>query len=566
MDIKRCSEPDCEFEAEYVCKYTSPWTYSCKQHTGKYIELPNKTLALEFISIDPYEGTKEAILGFLTKEKLENNKLKRNTLASFSQHLLKSENYIKELIKNLNSSSDLITNYCLKIEGAKTISMPMQDPILELLSLQPSEAVEKVKMMIPANSDWYESAKLFCGFSEKMGNMIESFIKDKFEVHIDKRPSKIEYMQEEHSKAITLTNSESESILTSSDTLFLFHRKNVKEPIKLKTENEASLLNSQISTVSNDLNSKPKEIESALNAIDTLRNKTAKILSESNNPELEIDFRATSSAIRTNSNLYDPPLKQAYQDYLNAYQQKTSLYNIIRDNNRTNLHIYNTETEAEEFKILQTPEPLDETTCITQLPNGKLFCFGNCWLYGITVLIDVNGGVEVLPSGTSCKFSSCIYFNNSVYCFGGYDEYYNALTLSSRFDFDRNQWIQLIPMPQADFGCNSIIFNGNILISGYENRNLWLYSIDIDSFSTIPYEFEDFKRKVLINAERLYLIECYGSIYESEIGSYSNWRRIRKSKIKCNPDQVCCLYNKGGICIGTDIGYFKFDFKKKKID
>mmetsp|Transcript_11862 Transcript_11862/g.11910 ORF Transcript_11862/g.11910 Transcript_11862/m.11910 type:complete len:80 (+) Transcript_11862:156-395(+) len=75
-------------------------------------------------------------------------------------------------------------------------------------------------------------------------------------------------------------------------------------------------------------------------------------------------------------------------------------------------------------------------------------------------------------------------------------------------------------MPQSDFSCHSIICNGNILISGYKSRNLWLYTVDIDSFSTIPYDFKDDAKKILIKAERLYLIECSicGLIYESEIG------------------------------------------------
>ncbi|CAG9330665.1 unnamed protein product [Blepharisma stoltei] len=342
---------------------------------------------------------------------------------------------------------------------------------------------------------------------------------------------------------------------------------NVNKPIKNSLENEKGLLNSHISTVSSDLNNKSNETESALNVIDSLRNKIAEILSRPNNPELEIDFRTTCSAIQTSLSFYDPPLMQAYQDYLNAYQQKTSLYNITSYNSTTKLHIYNTETETEELKILQIPERLDRGTCITQLPNGKLFCYGKGYpVSGTTVLIDANGVFEVLPSGTPCSISSCIYFDNSVYCFGGKNKI--DLTLSCRFDLDQNRWIQLIPMPQADCYFSSIIFKRNILISGYDSRHLLLYSIDIDSFSTVPYKFEDKKKKILINAERLYLIECdKGSIYESEIGSYVNWRRIAYSKLNCNPDQVYCSYNKGGIYISTisdstrEYYYFSLDQK-----
>ncbi|CAG9335211.1 unnamed protein product [Blepharisma stoltei] len=189
---------------------------------------------------------------------------------------------------------------------------------------------------------------------------------------------------------------------------------NANNSIKKSLKSGARLLNSKISAVSNYLNSKPKGTESALKVIDILRNKTAEIMSRWNNSELEIDFRKTCSAIQANSNFYDPPVMQAYQDYLKAYQQKSSLYNITTDykTERTNLQIYNTETEAQEVKILWTPQLLDKETCITQLPNGKLFCYGNNTLSGITVLIDVNGGIKVLPSGTK---KSQLFFINFVY-------------------------------------------------------------------------------------------------------------------------------------------------------
>ncbi|CAG9317910.1 unnamed protein product [Blepharisma stoltei] len=334
---------------------------------------------------------------------------------------------------------------------------------------------------------------------------------------------------------------------------------------KKSLERKISLLNSQLA-ISNNLYNNPMA-ESALNVIDTLRNKTTEILSRPNNRELEIDFRAMCSAIQNNSSLHDPQLMQAYQDYLNAYQQKTSLYNIASDYEEDITYLYIYSTETGEVKKLQTPPQLDSFTYLTQLPNGKLFCVSNYELSGITMLIGVNGAVEMMLSGTLLPDSPCIYFSNSVYCFGRLTRPY--LSLSIRFDLDQNRWIKLSPMPKADLACNSIIFNGNILISGCQNRNLFLYSIDIDSFSTIPYEFAEYRRKILVNAERLYLIESPGWIYESEIGSYLNWRRIGKSIINSESSQVYCVYNKGGIYISTiyesSREYYYFNLDQKNI-
>ncbi|CAG9333583.1 unnamed protein product [Blepharisma stoltei] len=98
----------------------------------------------------------------------------------------------------------------------------------------------------------------------------------------------------------------------------------------------------------------------------TLRNKSAEILSRPNNSELEMDAIATFSAPQINPNLYGPPLMQACQNYLNAYQQWTYLYFLREDSNRSNLIIYNTETETQEIKTLQNWQPQNFSTCITQ--------------------------------------------------------------------------------------------------------------------------------------------------------------------------------------------------------
>ncbi|CAG9329511.1 unnamed protein product [Blepharisma stoltei] len=567
MMTKKCFESGCTNEVEYSCKCSSPKTLSCEVHIGKHVNLPDRVHNLESMFIQPCEGTKEAILEFLTIENSKCSELRRKIIDSFNKCPFNLKRNLRDFRKKLDDCSGEINDLFAKISQVKKVSKLEQDPILGLLVLQPGEAAEKVKLMIIAMKDWYNGARFFYIIAEKLASLNRSFAKEKGDAYLENM--NMQNTPETDNKTIESANvKDSVSSIMNENSESLKGPENASKWIKKSLKSEASLLYSKISAVSNYLNSEPKETESALNLIDTLRNKTAEIMSRPNDSEIEMDFNTTCSAIHIHSLFYYPPLRQACQDYFKAYQQKTSIYNVIRDeDDRTNLIIYSTETEAQEIKILHTPDPLDSCTCITQLPNGKLFCFGN-YDFGVTVLIDVNGESEVLPSGTPCRESSCIYFNNSVYCFGGY--YNDSLTLSSRFDLDQKRWIELIPMPENDYSCNSIVFNGNILISGYRNRNLWLYSIDIDSFSTIPYEFAKKKRKILINAERIYLIECgNGSIYESEIGSYSNWRRIGKSKINCNPDQVYFSYNKGGICISVLFGsireYYYFNIDQKII-
>ncbi|CAG9314837.1 unnamed protein product [Blepharisma stoltei] len=76
---------------------------------------------------------------------------------------------------------------------------------------------------------------------------------------------------------------------------------------------------------------------------------------------------------------------------------------------RTKFHIYGTESENEYVKVLETPEPLNFSTCIARLPNGELLSFGNDNpTSGLALIIDWNFKIRELPSGTPCHGSSAI--------------------------------------------------------------------------------------------------------------------------------------------------------------
>ncbi|CAG9323906.1 unnamed protein product [Blepharisma stoltei] len=285
------------------------------------------------------------------------------------------------------------------------------------------------------------------------------------------------------------------------------------------------------------------------------------LLSRVNYPEIEWNSKKASLLHR--SLVSNPVPDQSYQE---VAHKDTFLYLIRKGhNNWANLSIYDSKCEREELKVLETKE-LDLGTCIAQLPNCKLFCFGSYYDSRITLIIDENYELQKLPSGEACHCSSAIYFNKNVYCFGGEDEN-SFLNLSSKFDLDQNRWFKLAPMPEADCACNSVLFNRNILISGWKNKNIWQYSTSIDSFSKISYDFAEWKRKILINGERLYLVECQGMIYESE-DEYS-WKQIANFIPNPNPDQAYCLYNKGEIYIGIGTFYYnlyyRFSLDKKVI-
>ncbi|CAG9331325.1 unnamed protein product [Blepharisma stoltei] len=215
---------------------------------------------------------------------------------------------------------------------------------------------------------------------------------------------------------------------------------------------------------------------------------------------------------------------------------------------------------------LDIPEELNRGTCIAQLPNGDLFCYGKDPSSGISLIIDKNCKIQMLPPGTPCAFSSAVYFEKRIYCFGGLR--YGPLTLAEWFDLEKQKWISLKSIPDADLNCHCIVYNGEILIAGSINANILRYSINYDKYTKIHFKFEQRKRKILINLDRLYLIEFGGFVYESEIANPNKWNQIGMSRISNNhPAQVNCSYNKGAIYIAVGLSnesYYKFDLNKKK--
>ncbi|CAG9322313.1 unnamed protein product [Blepharisma stoltei] len=167
MELIHCFEPKCKREVEYTCYCTSPGTLSCEKHIGKHLRIPNKTHSYDSKFVEPCEETKEAILELLMEEVSKNSILKDKILGSFGQCLLKSEHDIRELVKSLDLNSFRISYYFAKIPQTQKISKSEQDPILGLLSLQPGEAVEKLKAMIPSNQTGMAVKSYFANSAKK---------------------------------------------------------------------------------------------------------------------------------------------------------------------------------------------------------------------------------------------------------------------------------------------------------------------------------------------------------------------------------------------------------------
>ncbi|CAG9334729.1 unnamed protein product [Blepharisma stoltei] len=513
MELKPCWAAKCLRQVAFVCKCTNPETYTCEHHLKQHTKDPGKIHQLNPLLFDPIYGTKEAICNYISQEIKKKEELKKDLLNSFSNHFCDLEQRMKEFLKKVDVEIEELQKYIDKVNHVEAVSKLEKDPLIKSLSLNRENAVLRVKKFIPESTVPPNYAKEIFGKSKFVKKMISCFIEDNLLnkiLQIDSFLENCKASANENANELVKLQSYIQELIGDTEKI-------------MQELEEGSLENkSKDSDIySSDKYSSGKTVEM------TFGKKDKESIKKPADPEID----------ETSSNIY-----------------------LIDDKN---LLIYDTDNEREEVIPLETEEPFDPGTCIARLPNGELFCFGiHPPSSGFALIIGKNYEIRNLPIGTPCNYSSATYFNGSIYCFGGIDVNYPIHSaLSDRFDLNENRWNKLTPMTQVDAYCNSIIINGNILISGWLNKNLLRYSIDTNSFTTIPFEFMAEKRKLLINAERLYLIEYgnNGSVYECGMGSDTDWARVSASPSSNLPWQVYILNNKGEFYIGI----FEYSFFEK---
>ncbi|CAG9330674.1 unnamed protein product [Blepharisma stoltei] len=568
MSAARCYMTSCDLLIEYACYCTSPPTYSCSSHWASHCRLTGRSHRFDSFFLPHFEETKAALLKFLTKEKSKKDRLKKKAIKAFNNSLSNSEIQFRKFVKTLDSDSTKIDDYFEKISISERTWNLEQDPFLNLLTLDPNDTMKKAKTIVQTSTDSYENEELLWGLSKEIEKWIECYINDRFKIFLD-RLSELEKIVSKLNK-----NDQLDEVAKYIFDLIRNVKKSKEELEDKKQDLKKNYQSHSQKRAPEILNPNPTgtQIQArSKSIIQELIKKKSEILNKINDPWTEQDFRKTCALYEHDKNLTgsNSQFFKAYQEYKRAYNQTSSIY-LTRDNSKTtSLFVYNTETEKEENRLLHFPNSLNSGTCIAQIPNGELFCFGKADpVSGTALIIDGDYNVRMLPSWLSCSNSSAIYFNRNIYCFGGFNE--NDLTLSGRFDLEKNRWTQLQALPEPDSCCHTLIFNGDILISGYRSAHLLKYSISSSSFTEIRKTFAACKNKILMNLDRLYLIECGGLIYESEIGNETIWKQITYSIIDYdNPLQVYCSYNKGSIYIGSNYNgqhyYYKFDLSQKEM-
>mmetsp|Transcript_9508 Transcript_9508/g.9471 ORF Transcript_9508/g.9471 Transcript_9508/m.9471 type:complete len:131 (-) Transcript_9508:476-868(-) len=98
---------------------------------------------------------------------------------------------------------------------------------------------------------------------------------------------------------------------------------------------------------------------------------------------------------------------------------------ILRFQERTSkIIITNLQTFSLKEQKLEIPEAMGIWSSMCLIPGNSHFCYGNYYnkeCKGTAFIISENKKIRKIPSGFPCNGAGTIYFQGSVYSFGGYN-------------------------------------------------------------------------------------------------------------------------------------------------
>lgn len=144
------------------------------------------------------------------------------------------------------------------------------------------------------------------------------------------------------------------------------------------------------------------------------------------------------------------------------------------------------------------------------LPNNQIFYYGGYLKNQLNIqeysnkcyIIDLESEkfIEKATGKPKNSLSSCAYFNNEVYVFGGYQN--GCLTECQKFNIACNKWNQISPLPSVSYFVSSVEFNSKIYLSGSIIQNLLMYDPKKNNYFDIL-NLADSHTKVIFKSENI---------------------------------------------------------------
>ena len=130
--------------------------------------------------------------------------------------------------------------------------------------------------------------------------------------------------------------------------------------------------------------------------------------------------------------------------------------------------------------------------------------------------------IEILSSESALYTNGLAFFNDEVYCFGGYNGS-SALSICKKFNLKQKAWISIDSLPEANCHVTASIDDSQILVSGFNSGSIFIYNPIEDYFRCSDYLLANnkykfiFKNWVVCFGEFLYFIDRNQKLLKKQI-------------------------------------------------
>ncbi|CAG9331260.1 unnamed protein product [Blepharisma stoltei] len=194
------------------------------------------------------------------------------------------------------------------------------------------------------------------------------------------------------------------------------------------------------------------------------------------------------------------------------------------------LSIVDIKNLSKEERKIALPEPINRFTLMCQLPNNRIFCYGN-WLpmSGLAFIIHSDFKIELLSSGKPFFASGGVYFNGKVYVFGGYNG--KAVSASQIYSLQENRWQNTTDLQEPGTFSNCDSYKGKILLSGIKHSKLYIYDTFSECYTDLLQLTPDSCKIICVGNSRGYVLQTSGDIFESEEDNIYSWKSLGNSSV-----------------------------------
>lgn len=247
------------------------------------------------------------------------------------------------------------------------------------------------------------------------------------------------------------------------------------------------------------------------------------------------EYLKSIDIMKTDTSLKNPQrfqvLCKIFQEPLTKIEEKDSHQSTIKFFKNNSLILVSIKIETGE----KTEETLNsESKCgffagICEI-HGMLFHCGGLMGEKSTgnafLLNPERKEINWLAAGNRRSSPCAINTENTVYVFGGSDNFLHFLPSAEKYSFATHAWTAIPPMPQASDSISGVLIGNYIVLSGYLHTKIYVFNIVNETYSEVL-EVPDFKDKVFfLGGGKGYML-CAKKMFESRPGSPFEWKAIR---------------------------------------